>query len=172
MGTEEKLHENDVWDPNREVPILSCILACVLSHFSRVQLCVTPWTVAHQAALSVGFSRQGPWSGLPCPPPGDLPNPGIEPKSPALQADSLPAEPQGKPIYNISFMFFLIRFLKSDFLEKKRKENRGLGSGVERGGSSLACPSPPSLLAVCPWRRYCTALNPKTIAQRTLCLQD
>ena len=44
-----------------------------------------------------GFSRQEYWSGLPCPPPGDLPNPGIEPKSPALQADSLPAEPPGKP---------------------------------------------------------------------------
>ena len=44
-------------------------------------------------------------------------------------------------------------------MEKKRKENRGLGSGIERGGSSLACPSPPSLLAVCPWRRYCTALK-------------
>ena len=44
-----------------------------------------------------GFSRQEYWSGLPCPPPGDLPNPGIEPRSPALQADSLPSEPPGKP---------------------------------------------------------------------------
>ena len=50
----------------------------------------TPWTVAHQAPLSMGFSRQEYWSGLPFPSPGDLPNPGIEPKSPALQADSLP----------------------------------------------------------------------------------
>ena len=57
---------------------------------------VTPWTVAHQAPLSMGFSRQGYWSGLPCPPPGDLPNPGIEPRSPTLQADSLPSEPPGK----------------------------------------------------------------------------
>ena len=46
----------------------------------------------------MGFSRQEYWSGLPCPPPGDLPNPGIEPRSPALQADSLPSEPPGKPI--------------------------------------------------------------------------
>ena len=59
----------------------------VLSHFSHVQLFATPWTVAHQAPLSQGFSRQVYWSGLPCLPPGGLPNPGIEPvylKSPAL----------------------------------------------------------------------------------------
>ena len=59
---------------------------------------VTPWTVAHQAHLSMEFSRQEYWSGLACPPPGDLPNLGIEPKSPALQADSLPFEPPGKHI--------------------------------------------------------------------------
>ena len=58
---------------------------------------MTPWTVALQAALSMGFSRQEYWSGLPCPPAGDLPDPGIKPTSPALQVDSLPAEPQGKP---------------------------------------------------------------------------
>ena len=56
---------------------------------------MTPWTVAHQPSLSMGFSRQEYWSGFPCPPPGDLPNPGIEPRSPALQADSLPSEPLG-----------------------------------------------------------------------------
>ena len=55
----------------------------------------TPWTVALQAPLSMGFSRQEYW--LPFPSPGDLTNPGIEPRSPALQADYLPAEPQGKP---------------------------------------------------------------------------
>ena len=54
---------------------------CVLSRFSHVQLSVTIWTVAHQAPLSMEFSRQEYWSGLPCPPPGDLPDPGIEPKS-------------------------------------------------------------------------------------------
>ena len=58
---------------------------------------VTPWTVARQAPLSMGFSRQEYWSGLPFPSPGDLPNPGIEPGSPALQVDSLPSEPPGKP---------------------------------------------------------------------------
>ena len=53
-----------------------------------------PGTVAHQVALSMEFSRQEYWSGLPFPSPGDLPNPGIEPGSPALQADSSPSEPQ------------------------------------------------------------------------------
>ena len=52
----------------------------------------TPWTVVHQAPLSIRFSRQEYWSGLPFPSPGDLPDPGIEPESPALQADSLPTE--------------------------------------------------------------------------------
>ena len=56
-----------------------------------------PWTVAHQAPLSMGFSGQEYWSGFPFPPPGDLPNPGIKPRSPTLQADSLPGEPQGNP---------------------------------------------------------------------------
>ena len=65
---------------------------------SRVQLFATPWTVTHQAPLSMGFCRQEYWSGLPFPSPGDLPNPGIEPRSPALQADSLPSDPPGKPL--------------------------------------------------------------------------
>ena len=64
---------------------------------SRVRPFVTPWTVAHQAPQSMEFSRQEYWSGLPFPFPGDLPNPGIEPRSPALQADALPLEPPGKP---------------------------------------------------------------------------
>ena len=63
-----------------------------------VQLFVTPWTIARQAPLSVGLSRKEYWTELPCPPPGDLPNPGIEPGSPALQADSLPSEPPVKPL--------------------------------------------------------------------------
>ena len=65
---------------------------------SRVQLFATPWTVAHQASLSVGLSRPEFWSGLPFPSPGNLSSPGIEPRSPSLQVDSLPAEPEGKPI--------------------------------------------------------------------------
>ena len=60
---------------------------------SRVQLFVTPWTVAYQAAPSMGFSRQEYWSGLLFPSPGDLPDPGIEPGSPTFQADALTSEP-------------------------------------------------------------------------------
>ena len=65
----------------------------IVKSLSRVRLFATSWTVAYQAPLSVGFSRQECWSGLPFPSPGDLPDPGIEPGSPALQADALPSEP-------------------------------------------------------------------------------
>ena len=68
------------------------------SSVSHVQLFVTPWTVAYQAPPSMGFSRQEYWSGLPFPSPGDLPDPGIEARSPTLQADALTSEPPGKPI--------------------------------------------------------------------------
>ena len=70
---------------------------------SRVRLFVTPWTVAYQALPSMGFSRQEYWSGLPFPSPVDLPNPGMEPGSPALQTDALPSEPAGKPHYDANF---------------------------------------------------------------------
>ena len=69
----------------------------MLSHFSHVQLSVVLWTAACQAPLSLRFSRQEYWSGLPFPSPGDLLNPGIEPRSPALQEDSLPFELPRKP---------------------------------------------------------------------------
>ena len=65
----------------------------IVKLLSRVQLFATPWTVDCQAPLSMGFSRQEQWSGLPLPSPGDLPDPRIEPRSPAFQADSLPSEP-------------------------------------------------------------------------------
>ena len=74
-----------------------------MKSLSRVQLFATPWTVDCQAPLSMGFSRQEYWSGLPFPSPGDLPDPGIKPGSPALQADALSSEPPGKPkksLYN------------------------------------------------------------------------
>ena len=63
---------------------------------SFVLFSVSPRTVAHQAPLSMGFSRQAYWGGLSFPAPGDLPDPGIEPRSLALQADSLPSDPPGK----------------------------------------------------------------------------
>ena len=65
---------------------------------SRVRLFATPWTVAYQAPPSMGFSRQEYWSGLPFPSPGDLLDPGIEPRSPAFQADALTSELPGKPL--------------------------------------------------------------------------
>ena len=70
---------------------------CAACLVAQSYLFATPRTVAHHAPLSMGFSRQENWSGLPCPPPRDLPNPETEPRSPALQADSLPPEPPGKP---------------------------------------------------------------------------
>ena len=72
--------------------------AYMLSRLSRVQLFLTPWTVALQAPLSMRFSRQEYWSGLPCPLPGDLPDPGFEPRSSALQVNSLLSESPGKYI--------------------------------------------------------------------------
>ena len=68
-----------------------------MKSLSRIQLFATPWTVGHQAPLSMEFSRQEYWSGLPFPSPGFLPDSGIEPGSPALQADALPSDPPGNP---------------------------------------------------------------------------
>ena len=73
-----------------------CVCVCALSH---VRLFATPWIIAHQAHLSVGFSRQEYWSGLPFPSPGGLPDPGIEPvslASPALASGLFTTEPSGK----------------------------------------------------------------------------
>ena len=76
------------------------IFSQVTKESEVAQSCPTlcdPGTVAHQASLSMGFSRQEYWSGLPFPSPGDLPDPGIEPRSPTLQADALTSVPPGKP---------------------------------------------------------------------------
>ena len=88
--------------------LLSCKVLCVfceqfsyqkvkVKSLSHVWLFAIPWTVAHQAPPSMGFSKQEYWSGLPYASPGDLPDPGTEPGSPALQTDALPSEPPGKP---------------------------------------------------------------------------
>ena len=76
-------------------PIFSHLLL-LLSHFGHTRFFASLWTVTHQAPLSIGSSRQECWSGQPFPSPGDLSDPGIEPRSPALQADSLPPAPPGK----------------------------------------------------------------------------
>ena len=75
--------------------------AVLLSHYSCIRLFATLWTVACEAPLSTEFSRQEYWSALPCPPPGDLPNPGTEPLSPSLQEDSLPLSYQGSPNFQL-----------------------------------------------------------------------
>ena len=80
---------------NPQIRKQNCLKTGVCLSFSLVWLFVTPWTIACQTPLSVGFSRQEYWSGLSFPSPGGLPNPGIEPGSPTLQADSLPSEPPG-----------------------------------------------------------------------------
>ena len=77
----------------------SCLTQISVSH---IQLFATPWTVAYQAPLSMEFSKQECWSGLPFPSPGDLLHTGLEPGSPALQVGSLPAELPGKPLAQIN----------------------------------------------------------------------
>ena len=83
--------------PHQGTKIPRATMKVKVKSLSRVQLFANPWTVARQAPLSVGVSRQEYWSGLPLLSPGDLPNPGIEPRSPALLADALPSEPLGEP---------------------------------------------------------------------------
>ena len=75
---------------------MRCVCLCVCV-FNCVQLFASPWIVAHQASVSMGFPRQEYWSRLPSLPPGDLPLPGIEPKSPALAGVFVTTEPPGKP---------------------------------------------------------------------------
>ena len=81
---------------NGQVGIRDTCEKVKVKSLSCIRLVVTPWTVVYQASLSIGFSRQEYWSGLPFPSPGDLPNPGIEPWSSTLQADALLSEPPEK----------------------------------------------------------------------------
>ena len=107
---------------NTKVFQLYIIHVYILSRFSSVQLFATPWTVACQAPLSMEFFRQEYWSGLPCPPPGDLPDQGWNPRLLCvlhLQAGSLPLAPPGKPILYVYILFkiffsiwFIIAFFK------------------------------------------------------------
>ena len=90
---------------------------------SHILLFETLWTVAYQAPPSMGFSRQEYWSGLPFPSPGDLPDPGIEPGSPALRAEALISEPPGKPwMVNFSRKNFHVRSHNTLNLAGKKKK--------------------------------------------------
>ena len=80
------------------ITLIDYVIFGYVKSLSRVRLFATPWTVVYQAPQSTEFSRQEYWSGLPFPSPGDLPNRGIEPGSPCLQADTLPSEPPGKRV--------------------------------------------------------------------------
>ena len=93
---------------------------------SHVQLFATPWTVAYQAPLSMGFSKQEYQSGLPFPPPKDLLNPGIKAESPALQADSLPLSHLGSP------------FLEARNLKKKKNPKSRAMSPLKVPGKNLS----------------------------------
>ena len=105
---------------------LSKNMTLLLKSLSGVRLFATTCTVAYQAPPSMGFSRQEYWSGLPFPSPGDFPNPGIEPGSPIVRADTLPSEPPGKPWLSYldlilpTFNYYSQIFLEAlwSFLEK------------------------------------------------------
>ena len=117
--------------------------------FSCVRLFETPWTVDYQALPSVGFSRQAYWSGLLFPSPGDLPNPGIEPRSPTLQADALTSEPPGK--HGISVKPPKDKVQRASRLTDKWRfrESGILGEGVEAPCPSLDRPMYVSLPSDC-----------------------
>ena len=96
--TEEPGGLQSMWsqrDITERLSMSSMVKGCVCVCVCCVQLFATPWTVPSQVLLSIKFSRQNYWSGLPFPSPQDLPYPGIKPWSPALQADSSPSEPPG-----------------------------------------------------------------------------
>ena len=100
--------------------VCACTQACVLSHTSHIWLFATPWIIAHQTTLSMEFSRKEYWSGLPYPPPDDLPGLEIEPASPATPplAGRLITEPWGKPIpflNNHLKIFVLLRWVPLKF---------------------------------------------------------
>ena len=108
--------------PSAVLRLLLCVLCCVLVAQSCLTSC-DPWTVACQASLSTGFSRQEYWSGLPFPSLGDLPSPGIKPGSPALQRDSWPSEPPGKP-------FSSRKDQRQGSKKRRRKKNLPLNSMI------------------------------------------
>ena len=103
-----------------------CVCVCVHAHtctFSVTSDSLQPWTVACQTPLSMEFSKQEYWSGLPFLSPGDLPNPGIEPTSPALQADSLLTEPSGKPAQAFATFWYSEKQRKKYWDQQQGKDN-------------------------------------------------
>ena len=102
---------------------------------SHVQLFAIPWTVAHESPLSVEFSRQEDWSGLPFPSPGDLPDLGMELESPTLRADSLSSKPPGKPAATDT-RTHIINTLSGEVLKHQDKEHGGPIPVLTLGGTT------------------------------------
>ena len=122
---------------------------------ASLQLCplfASQWIVAHKAPLSMGFYRQEYWNGLPCSLPGDLPHPGIEPRSPPLQADSLPSEPLGKHNRNrisscigcVNCAFSFVREVSKliTYLTKTWYESPHFMGGEQVKKQEITCPGP------------------------------
>ena len=127
---------------------------CVPSHFSHFQLFATLWTVAHRDPLSMGFSRQEYWSGLPFPSPRDLPDPGFESMSPALQADSLTSEPTQK-LERIKLSFFPSEMPWGQWWSRKQQflrwnPGRTLPLFTWVRATSWACGGPEKVASLCP----------------------
>ena len=109
-------------------PALACRFfiaeTCKWKSLSCVWRFATPRTVAYQAPQSMGFSRQEYWSGLPFPSPGDLPDPGIKPRSPTLQGDALPSEPPGK---------IMLKILRARLQQYVNHEHPDVQAGFRKG---------------------------------------
>ena len=120
-----KIIRNSWHFPTGQRDLISHVVKVKVKSLSCVRLFVTPWAIAYQAPPSIGFSRQEYWSGLPFPSPGDLPDSGIEPRSPALQADALTSEPPVKPshvvkvIVNSKKLYLQLSTHLRDLIRKK-----------------------------------------------------
>ena len=110
-GRSSELPEFSQLTPGGGTITILALPACILSHVSCVQLFATPWTVARQAPLSMGLSRQERWSGLPCPPPETLPRPGLNLGLLHWQEVSSPLASRGKPMLMYVLLYFLLIFL-------------------------------------------------------------
>ena len=130
---------------------------------SHVWVFATPGTVAYQAPLSMGFSSQEYCSGLPCPPPGDLPSPGIEPRSPALQADSLLSKPLGKTkntrVGSVQFSHSVM----SDSLQPH---------GLQHARPACPSPTPGVYPNSCPLNQWCQPTVSSSVIPFSSCPQS